>query len=168
VEAQDTPREANVLSAEQRKAVDRAIAAHRHRAGALLPLLHAVQDALGFVPPGALPLIARALNLSRAEVHGVVSFYHHFRTHPPGRHLLRLCRAEACQSMGADQLAEAVQRDLGIPFGGTSTDGRVTLEPVYCLGNCACAPAVMLDGQVHGRMSASAVTALLKEAEQAA
>lgn len=168
MEAQDTPREANVLSAEQRKAVDRAIAAHRHRAGALLPLLHAVQDALGFVPPGALPLIARALNLSRAEVHGVVSFYHHFRTHPPGRHLLRLCRAEACQSMGADQLAEAVQRDLGIPFGGTSTDGRVTLEPVYCLGNCACAPAVMLDGQVHGRMSASAVTALLKEAEQAA
>lgn len=167
MEAQDTPREKNALSAEQGKAVDRAIAAHQHRAGALLPLLHAVQDALGFIPPGSVPVIARALNLSRAEVHGVISFYHDFRTHPAGRHLLRLCRAEACQSMGAEALAEAVQRELGVGFGGTSADGRVTLEPVYCLGNCACAPAVMLDGQVHGRMSAPGVAALLGQLAEA-
>lgn len=165
-EVQEAVDPASMFSAEQQAAVDRAISEHQHRPGALLPLLHAVQEALGFIPPASVPSIARALNLSRAEVHGVISFYHDFRTHPSGRHLLRLCRAEACQSMGAEQLAQAVQRELGVQFGDTSADGEVTLEPVYCLGNCACAPAVMLDGQVYGRMSAPSVTALLRQAEE--
>ena len=162
---QETVDSTSRFSAEQQAVVDRAITAHQHRPGALLPLLHTIQDGLGFVPPPSVPSIARALNLSRAEIQGVISFYHDFRSHPVGKHLLRVCRAEACQSMGADQLAEAVQRELGIRFGDTSADGEVTLEPVYCLGNCACAPAVMLDGQVHGRVSASRVKALLTEPE---
>lgn len=158
---------AGTLSGAQQGAVERAIALYQHRPGALLPLLHEIQDTLGFVPPAALPRIAQALNLSRAEVHGVVSFYHDFRTRPGGRHVLRLCRAEACQSMGAERLADFAQRELGIAFGGTSRDGAVTLEPVYCLGNCACAPAGMLDGQVYGRLDESRLRALLQRAGEA-
>jgi formate dehydrogenase subunit gamma len=159
-----SPEAAGGLSNEQQQAVDRAIALNQHRPGATLPILHAVQDALGFVPRAALPQIAQALNLSRAEVHGVLSFYHDFRTHPPGRRTLRLCRAEACQSMGAERLAELVQRELGTGFGTTSADGEITLEAVYCLGNCACAPAAMLDGQVHGRLDEVRLRALLQGA----
>jgi formate dehydrogenase subunit gamma len=150
------------LPAGQREAVERAIAAQAERPGALLPLLHAVQDALGFVPPAAVPPIAQALNLSRAEVHGVVSFYHDFRSAPPGRHVLKLCRAEACQAMGAEALAQALRTQLGVDWHGTTADGRVTLEPVYCLGNCACAPAAMLDGQVLGRLSQAGAAALVQ------
>jgi formate dehydrogenase subunit gamma len=130
----------------------------------LVPLLHAIQDALGFVPPQAVPAIAEALNLSRAEVHGVISFYHHFRTTPAGRRTLRLCRAEACQAMGAERLAQAVRAQLGIDWHGTTSDGALTLEPVYCLGNCACAPAAMLDGEVHGRLTHERIAGLLDEA----
>src|SRR5262245_9673379 len=101
-------------------------------------MLHAIQDQLGYVPPSAVPVIAKALNLSRAEVHGVVSFYHHFRSEPPGRHIIRVCRAEACQAMGSEQLAGHAQAALGIRFGETTTDAAFTLEAVYCLGNCAC------------------------------
>jgi len=129
--------------------------------GALLPILHAVQDAIGHIPPEALPLIAHGLNLSRAEVHGVVSFYHYFRTRPAGKHIVYLCRAEACQSMGARALEAHAKRSLGVDFHETSADGAVTLEPVYCLGNCACAPSLLVDGQLHGRVDAAAFDALI-------
>lgn len=131
--------------------------------GPLLPILHAVQQEFGHVPSEALPVIAEALNLSRAEVHGVVTFYHDFRREPAGRHVLRLCRAEACQSMGADALADAVIDALGIGFHETSADGAVTLEPVYCLGLCACAPAAMLDGEPIGRLDAARVAEIAVE-----
>jgi formate dehydrogenase subunit gamma len=142
-------------------AVERALGRCAGLAGALLPVLHAIQDELGYVPPGAVPRIADALNLSRAEVHGTISFYHDFRSGPPGRHVLRVCRAEACQAMGGDALAAHVQAKLGCDFHETST-GSVTLEPVYCLGNCACAPAVMIDGKLHGRVTPSRFDELAK------
>ncbi|QRM43887.1 formate dehydrogenase subunit gamma [Rhizobium sp. BG4] len=131
----------------------RAIVSHlRSLEGPLLPILHEVQDEFGYVPQEALPVIAHELNLSRAEVHGVVTFYHDYRDHPAGRHVLKLCRAEACQSMGGDAVAERVKKLLGIDFHQTTLDGSVTLEPVYCLGLCACAPAAMLDGELYGRI----------------
>lgn len=129
--------------------------------GALLPMLHAIQDAMGFVPTGAVPVLADALNLSRAEVHGVISFYHDFRSAPPGRHVLKLCRAEACQAMGARGLEAQLHERLGIGFNETTADGSVTLEPAYCLGNCACAPSAMLDGAVHGRLDTVSMDALI-------
>jgi len=148
-------------------AIDEALAEHETRPGALLPILHAIQDAIGYVPIDAIPRIATALNLSRAEVHGVVTFYHHFRSSPPGRHIVQLCRAEACQSMGSAALAEEIKAQLGIDFHQTSADGAVSLEPVYCLGNCACSPAVMIDGQLHGRVTAQRFQQLLRTAEEA-
>jgi len=125
---------------------------HRSQAGACLPILHALQEEFGHVPAEAVPLVAEALNLSRAEVHGVVSFYHDFRKMAPGRHVLKLCRAEACQAVGADALAAKVEARFAVEFGGTSADGRLTLEPVMCLGNCACGPAAMLDERILGRV----------------
>jgi formate dehydrogenase subunit gamma len=142
--------------------IDDAIAAHRTLPGALLPVLHAIQDALGFVPPDAVPRIARALNLSQAEVHGVISFYHDFRHAPPGRHVLKLCRAEACQAMGAEALAARLTARLGIAWRETSADGALTIEPVYCLGNCALAPALMLDGVLRGRITAEALDGVIE------
>jgi len=139
-----------------------AIARQKDKPGALLPLLHDIQDRLGYVPPDALPAIARALNLSRAEVHGVVSFYHHFRSTRPGRHVLRICRAEACQAMGADELLSHVESSLKAKTGETSKDGRFTLEAVYCLGNCACSPAVMIDNDLHGRVTPQRFDELVK------
>ena len=133
-------------------AVSAAITAHAHRPGALLPVLHAIQDRIGHVPPEAVPVIAKALNLSRAEVHGVISFYHHFRSSPAGRHLIRICRAEACQAMGADALMDHARAALKIGLHETTIDGAFSLEPVYCLGNCACSPAVMVDSDLHGRV----------------
>ena len=135
--------------------------------GAVLPILHALQEHFGYVDPAAVPLVADALNLSRAEVHGVVTFYHDFRQTPPGRHVVRVCRAEACQSMGADRLAAHIKARLGIDFHQTSADGRVTLEPVFCLGDCACSPALMLDGKLHGRVDAAAFDQLMAESETA-
>lgn len=120
--------------------------------GPLLPILHGIQDEFGYVPTEALPVIADALNLSKAEVHGVVTFYHDYRSHPAGRHVLKLCQAEACQSMGSDAIAAKLKQLLGIGFHETTKDGAVTLEPVYCLGLCACAPSAMLDGDVIGRL----------------
>ena len=134
--------------------------------GPLLPILHDIQAEFGYVPQECLPVIARELNLSRAEVHGVVTFYHDYRDHPTGRHVLKLCRAEACQSMGGDQIAERVKSLLGIDFHQTTLDGAVTLEPVYCLGLCSCAPAAMLDGEVHGRIDADYAKELVAEARR--
>lgn len=131
--------------------------------GSLLPILHGVQAEFGFVPQECLPFIAEALNISRAEVHGVVSFYHDYRSQPAGRHVLKVCRAEACQSMGADALAARLQQLLGIGFHETTSDGAVTLEPVYCLGLCACAPAAMLDGDVIGRLDAERLDEIVAE-----
>lgn len=136
---------------------------HLGREGPLLPILHDIQAAFGHVPRAAIPVIAQALNLSRAEVYGVVTFYHDFKDAPHGRHVLKLCRAEACQSMGGEALAAQVEAALGIAFGETTADGRVTLEPVYCLGLCATAPSAMVDGRIHGRMTAEKVEALLAE-----
>ena len=131
--------------------------------GPLLPILHEIQAEFGYVPQEALPIIARELNLSRAEVHGVISFYHHFREHAPGRFVVQLCRAEACQSMNARALEEFVRGRLRLNFGETSADGRVTLEPVYCLGNCACAPAMMVNGELHGRVTPERFGELAKQ-----
>lgn len=131
--------------------------------GPLLPILHGLQEEFGYVPGESLPVIADALNLSRAEVHGVVTFYHDYRNHPAGRHVLKLCRAEACQSMGGDAIAAKLQQLLGIGFHETTKDGSVTLEPVYCLGLCACAPSAMLDGEVIGRLDAEKVEEIAAE-----
>ena len=132
----------NPLTDVERQTVLRIVDDHKSRPGPLIEILHAVQASLGFVPPAAVPVIALGLNLSRAEVHGVVTFYHFFRDHPAGRHVVRLCQAESCQSMGASALAAHAKRRLGIDFHQTSADGAFTLEPVYCLGNCACSPAL--------------------------
>jgi formate dehydrogenase subunit gamma len=146
-----------------RAQVDLALARYQSQPGPLLQILHAVQASLGYVPPAAVPLIAQALNLSRAEVHGVITFYHHFRSAPPGRHTIQLCQAEACRSMHCEVLTEHAKRTLGIDFHGTTADGRFTLEPVYCLGNCACGPAMMVDGDLHGRVTPESFDALLAE-----
>lgn len=126
-----------------------------HRPGALLPILHAVQDAFGYLPEACIPTVADVLNLSRAEVHGVITFYHLFRQTPPGQKTLYICRSEACQAVGANALIEHARKHLKVDFHETTADGRISLEPVYCLGNCACGPSVMLDNHVHGRVDAS-------------
>jgi formate dehydrogenase subunit gamma len=131
------------------------IAGLKHLPGATLPILHALQDRFGYVDAAAVPLIADALNLSRAEIHGVVSFYHDFRDAPAGAYVVKLCRAEACQSMGSRELERHAEASLGVALGRTRPDGRVTLEAVYCLGNCALSPAVMIDGELHGRVDAA-------------
>jgi formate dehydrogenase subunit gamma len=131
--------------------------------GPLLPILHGLQEEFGFVPTESLPVLAEALNISRAEVHGVVTFYHDYRNHPAGRHVLKICRAEACQSMGGDATAARIQHLLGIGFHETARDGSVTLEPVYCLGLCACAPAAMLDGEVIGRLDADKLDEIVEQ-----
>jgi formate dehydrogenase subunit gamma len=139
---------------------------HRHRDGPLIEVLHDVQAGFGCIPPGAVAVIARALNLSRAEVHGVVTFYHHFRTRPPGRQVLQVCRAESCQAAGGRAIEAHAKKRLGIDFGQTTADGRVSLEAVYCLGLCACSPAAMLDGEVHGRVTRESLDALLDAGAQ--
>ncbi len=134
----------------------------RHLAGALMPVLHGIQDALGYIPEDAIPLIAHELNLSRAEVHGVITFYHHFRTHAPGRHVVRICRAEACQALGARALEAHAKKTLGVDFHETTKDGALTLEAVYCLGNCGCGPSVLVDpDQLHARVTPAAFDALV-------
>lgn len=143
----------------------RTIAAeHGNRPDALIEILHEVQSALGFVPEEVIHVLAHALNRTRAEVHGVVTFYHDFRRKPAGRHVLKLCRAEACQSMGGEAIVRRAEDRLGVACGETSADGRVTLEPTYCLGLCATAPSAMIDGRVVGRMTAERLDALLRDA----
>lgn len=143
--------------------VEDILSAHKGMEGPLLPILHAIQAEFGHIPQAALPLIAQNLNLSKAEVHGVMSFYHDFREAPAGAHVLKLCRAEACKSMGADRVAAHAQKEMGIEWHETTRDGRVTLEPVFCLGLCACAPAAMVDGKLLGRVDEAKVTALLAD-----
>ncbi len=129
------------------------IDAHQSTPGAMLPMLHAIQDRFGFIPDAAVPLIADALRHTRAEVHGIISFYHHFRTHPPGRSVIQICRAEACQSVGSRQLEAHAKATLGVDYHQTTPDHEFTLEPVYCLGNCACGPSIRVNDDVFGRMT---------------
>ena len=138
------------------------VAGHAGRLGPLLPILHDVQHAFGHLPEESLRTIADRLNLSRAEVHGVASFYHDFRQAPAGRHVLKICQAEACQSMGSDAVASTLKAALGIGFHETSKDGSVTMEPVYCLGLCACAPSAMLDGELIGRVDEDAIDEIVE------
>jgi formate dehydrogenase subunit gamma len=142
------------------------IAEHAQLEGATLVILHALQEAFGYVPEPAIPMIASVLNLSRAEVHGVFTFYHDFRRRPAGKHVLKLCRAEACQAAGGDMLAARAEAKLGIAMGSTTADELTTLEPVYCLGLCATAPSAMLDGRVVGRLDEAPIDALVAEAQR--
>jgi formate dehydrogenase subunit gamma len=142
------------------------IVEHNHLEGATLVILHALQEAFGYVPEPAIPMVAEALNLSRAEVHGVFTFYHDFRHKPAGRHVLKLCRAEACQAAGSDALTARTEARLGIAIGNTTADERVTLEPIYCLGLCATAPSAMLDGRLVGRLDEARIDALIAEAQR--
>jgi formate dehydrogenase subunit gamma len=143
----------SIFDSDAQQTVTRIVSELKHMPGALLPVLHGVQDALGYVPAAAVPIIADALNLSRAEVHGVISFYHYFRESPPGRHTIHLCRAEACQSMNQRSLEAHAKQRLGVDFHQTTANGAFSFEPVYCLGNCACSPAVMVDGELYGRVT---------------
>ncbi|MFF7449053.1 MULTISPECIES: formate dehydrogenase subunit gamma [unclassified Streptomyces] len=140
--------------------VRRVVADHQGQRGALLPVLHAVQAELGHVPQEAVPVLADELNLSRADVHGVVTFYHDFRREPAGRTTVRICRAEACQALGADRLV-SYTREAGLTLGETSADGAVTVEQVFCLGNCALGPAVEADGRLYGRVSPARLGSIL-------
>lgn len=171
-------REANqapvgALLAAEAAAVAAAIERWAEAPGALLPILHQVQEALGFVPPAALEPIAQALHLSRAEVHGVVTFYHDFRTRPPGAHVLKVCRAEACQAVGCRELEAHVASSLGLgnqgeAVHGTTRDGQITVEPIYCLGNCALGPSIQLDGKLYGKVTPKRLDALLAPCRAAA
>ncbi|RIY02836.1 formate dehydrogenase subunit gamma [Aureimonas flava] len=147
-----------------RERLDEIIETHRGRAGALLPILHDVQGEFGMVDDDAVPVIAAALNLSRADVHGVLTFYHDFRRRPAGRTVVKVCAAEACQAAGGRALQAAAERLLGVPMKGTTGDGAATLEPVYCLGLCSVAPAAMVDGRVHGRLTAERLETIVEEA----
>ncbi|MBT5105196.1 MAG: formate dehydrogenase subunit gamma [Porticoccaceae bacterium] len=140
------------ISQNEQQSISALVGQYTQLPGALLPLLHAIQSDLGYVPDSAVPIIAKGLNLSRAEVHGVISFYHDFKTTPVGRHTVQVCRAEACQSMGSRQLEAHAKQALGIDYGETTADGAVTLEPVYCLGNCACSPSVRIDDAIYARV----------------
>jgi formate dehydrogenase subunit gamma len=154
------------LSPDHGETIRRIVGDLRARPGPLIEVLHAIQAELGYVPPAAVPLVASELNLSRAEVHGVVSFYHFFRSTPPGAHTVSVCRAESCQAVGGEALAAHARQRLGVDFHETTPDGRFSLEPVYCLGNCACSPAVMIDGQLHGRVSPERFDALLADSDR--
>jgi formate dehydrogenase subunit gamma len=154
------------LASEHAETIRRIAVGLKGRPGPLLEVLHAIQGELGYVPPAAVPLVASELNLSRAEVHGVISFYHYFRSTSPGAHTVRVCRAESCQAVGAEALAAHARQRLGVDFHETTPDGRFSLEPVYCLGNCACSPAVMIDGRLHGRVTPERLDALLSDADR--
>jgi len=144
--------------------VEEIIEGLKDKPGALLPILHGIQDQLGYIPAEAVPVIARELNLTRADVHGVVSFYHHFRSHAPGRHVMQICQAESCQSMGSVALTAHARKQLGIDFHQTTKDKAFTLEPVYCLGNCALSPALTVDGNVYGRVTPERFAQVVEEA----
>jgi formate dehydrogenase subunit gamma len=148
-------------SAEARRIIE----SYRGLDGALMPMLHALQDRFGYIDDAAVADLADVLNLSRAEVHGVITFYHDFRRNPPARHALHLCRAEACQAVGARALEAHVKRKLGIDCHAETPDGRWSLGAVYCLGNCACGPSALIDGETYGRLDAEKLDALMHEAE---
>jgi formate dehydrogenase subunit gamma len=156
---------ASHLSPEEvRTRTEEVLAAHAHLEGPLLPILHAIQASFGFIPQEAVQPIAEGLNIGRAEVHGVITFYHDFRDAPAGRHVVKICRAEACQAQGGTALAESTLARLGLEWHGTTANGAVTIEPVYCLGLCACGPAAMVDGKVLGRVDATRMETILAEA----
>ena len=140
------------------------LASHRDLEGPLLPILHAVQAEFGFIPNDVVQTIADDQNITRAEVHGVITFYHDFRDAPAGKHVVKICRAEACQAVGGTALSDRAFEKLGVGWHGTTANGNVTLEPVYCLGLCACGPAAMVDGKVVGRVDAEKLDKLLAEA----
>ncbi len=146
--------------------VEAVVQEHAGAIGALLPVLHSLQQRLGYIPSEAIPLVAKALNLSRAEVHGVMHFYHDFRSEPAGDHVIQLCRAEACQAMGGRALEAHVKARLGVDYGATTADGRFTLEPVYCLGNCACTPSLRIDDAIHARVTPKRFDQLLDELQE--
>lgn len=135
----------------------------KHKPGGLLPILHGIQDREGYIPPASVPLIAKALQQTAAEIHGVISFYHHFRTSPPGRKVVQICRAEACQAVGGRLLETHAKQQLGIDYHATTLDREITLEPVYCLGNCACGPSVRVDDRIVGRVTPEKFDALVEE-----
>ncbi|MEZ5798305.1 MAG: formate dehydrogenase subunit gamma [Paracoccaceae bacterium] len=139
---------------------------HRGMEGALLPILHAVQEAFGHVPEAALPIIAADLNITKAEAHGVMSFYHDYRAKPAGRTVLKLCRAESCQSVGADALADHARKKLGLDWHETTPDGKVTLEPVFCLGLCACGPSALVGEKLVGRLDVAKLDAIIEGARK--
>jgi formate dehydrogenase subunit gamma len=151
------------LSDRTQKVIEAAVASNKDKPGALLPILHGIQDNIGYIPPEAVPVIASELNLSRAEVHGVISFYHYFRETPPGRHTLQICQAESCQAMNSEALTAYAKSLLNIGFHETTADQEFSLEPVYCLGNCACSPAVMIDEEVYGRVTPDKLAQLLDQ-----
>lgn len=146
------------------QAIDELLAVHADTSGGLLPALHAIQETIGFIPADSVSRIAKALNLSRAEVHGVITYYHHFRSSPPGKHIVRICRAEACQSMGAEQLFLHAEAHLGCKTHDTTIDGNFTLEPAYCLGLCASSPALSINDEVHARVTAELFNHLIATA----
>ena len=154
------------LSSLQLEKISVHIQKYQDKPGALLPLMHAIQDDLGFVPEGSFKPISKAYNLSVAEIHGFVTFYHHFRTHLPGKNILQICRAESCQAMGSENLENYCQEKLGIDYHQTTKDNSITLEPVYCLGNCACSPAVMINEEVVGRVNETKIDQIIKEARE--
>lgn len=156
----DESRPDHALPVDAAATVSGLIADHRHRPGPLLPLLHAIQETLGHVPDQAVPIIAQALNLSRAEIHGVITYYHFFRRQPAGRHVVQVCRAESCRACGAEDLLAQAEQLLGCKSHETRADGAVTLEPVYCLGLCASSPAVQIDERLFARMTADRLRAL--------
>ena len=147
--------------------ISRIVGELKSKPGALLPVLHAIQDELGYIPEDAVSIIAAEMNLTRAEVHGVVTFYHDFRSHPPGRHMVRICQAESCQAAGSEGLTAHARKSLGIGFHQTTGDGSCSLEPVYCLGNCALSPSIMVNREVFGRVSEERFDEILLEARQA-
>ncbi len=152
----------------ERLLVSELLSHYQTQAGGLLPLLHAVQDRLGFRPPICVPMIAEAMNLSRAEVHGVITYYHFFRSTPPGKHVIQICRAEACQACGSEELMAHAEQLLGCKSHETSADGAYSLEPVYCLGLCASSPAVQIDDKLHARMTAAKLQAAVAKLGSAA
>jgi len=152
-----------VTPAFDQAAIDDIIAQHQTLPGALLPILHEIQHTAGYVPAETVPAIATALSLSRAEVHGVISFYHHFHSEPMGEHIVQICRAEACQAVGARELEQHATATLATELGNTSADGKVSLEPVYCLGNCACGPSVQIGDEVYARVTPERFDALMSE-----
>lgn len=153
----------STLSSADLEKIDAHIADHQGVEGGLLPLMHAIQDDIGYVPEAIYPQVSKAMALSVAEVHGFVTFYHHFRTHPVGKHVLQVCRAESCQAMGSEKLEADIKTKLGVDYHETTQDGKITLLPVYCLGNCACSPAVMMDEEVYGRVDMEQLAVIVSE-----
>lgn len=151
---------------ESAEKIQNLIAKFQDKPGALLPLMHGIQDALGFVPEEAYPLISKAYQLSIAEIHGFVTFYHHFRRKPSGKNILHICRAESCQSMGAEKIEQYCKDKLDIDYHDTTSDGAITLEPIYCLGNCACSPAVMINEKVLGRVTPNMIDKIIERAKE--